>query len=455
MEQKIRDFTTGPILGPLLKFSLPILLALLLHALYGAVDLLIVGKFAATQDVSGVSVGSQVMMTASSFVSSLAMGTTILLSQKIGEGDRASGGRIIGATVVLFVGIGAILMAALPVFSAQLAMAMNAPEEAFEETRQYIMICGLGSVMVVAYHVLGSILRGLGDSQTPLMTVAIASVCNILADLLLVAVFHMGAAGAAIATVGSQTLSVAISLLVLRRRKLPFSFGKSDLLRPDWKSLGRIVRFGIPIALQDFMVGLSFLVNLSIVNKLGLVASAGVGVAEKVCMIIMLVPIAFMQAMSAYVAQNFGAGKMDRANRGLRVAIGISVAFGAVMGSVAFFRGDWLCSVFARDDGVIQAGFEYLRAYGIDCLLTSFLFCFLGYFNGLGRTGFVMIQGLISAFLVRIPIAYFMSIRYGRLFQIGLSVPASTLAQIIMCVVCFVLIRRKSRRAPETPAPQG
>jgi Na+-driven multidrug efflux pump len=170
-------------------------------------------------------------------------------------------------------------------------------------------------------------------------------------------------------------------------------------------------------------------------------------------MIIMLVPIAFMQSMSAYVAQNYGAGRMDRAVKGLRIAIAVSVAFGAVTGSLAFFRGDLLCSVFARDDGVIAAGFEYLRAYGIDCLLTSFLFCFVGYFNGLGKTGFVMLEGIVSAFAVRIPIAYFMSIRYGTLFAIGLSVPLSTLSQIIMCFIYFAILRRKDRNAPVDALP--
>ena len=445
MEQKITTFTEGPILGPLLRFSLPVLFALLLQSLYGAVDLLIVGKFAATQDVSGVSVGSQLMMTASSVVSSLAMGTTILLGQKIGMGEQKSGGRIIGATVVLFVGIGVILTAALPIFSGRLAAAMNAPAEAFRETRQYIMICGLGSVMIVAYHIFGGILRGLGDSKTPLMTVAIACGCNVLADLLLVAVFHMGAAGAAIATVGSQTVSVLISIWVLSRRKLPFEFGLRNIFHPDWRMLGRILRFGTPIALQDFMVGFSFLVNLSIVNKLGLNASAGVGVAEKVCMIIMLVPIAFMQSMSAYVAQNYGAGRLGRAVQGLRITIGLSLVFGAVMGSFAFFRGDLLCAVFANDEAVIAAGAEYLKAYGIDCLLTSFLFCFVGYFNGLGKTGFVMLQGIVSAFAVRIPVAYFMSIRFGTLFAIGLSVPISTFSQIVMCFIFFAIVQKKER----------
>ena len=440
MEQ-IKDFTRGPILRPLLAFSMPILLALFLQALYGAVDLLVVGKYALARDVSGVAVGSQIMQTVTGLVSSFAMGTTILLGQKIGAGRRDEGGRIIGTSVVIFFLVGAALTVLVPLLSAALARAMNAPEEAFAETRRYIAICGFGSVMIVAYNVLGSVMRGLGDSRTPLMTVAIASACNIAGDLLLVAGLHMGAAGAAIATVVSQTLSVLISLLILGRRTLPFSFTRRDI-RIDRGILRRIVRFGTPIALQDLLVGLSFLVILAIVNTLGLTASAGVGVAEKVCAFIMLIPLAFMQAMSAYVAQNHGAGENARAERGLRIAVLVSTAFGAGMFWAAFFHGDLLCGIFARDADVIAAGFDYLRAYGIDCLLTCFLFCFIGFYNGLGRTGFVMLQGIAAAFLIRIPVAYLMCKMTGRLFYIGLGIPCSTVFQIILCFIYFGRIRR-------------
>ena len=443
MEQ-IKDFTKGPILGPLLSFSMPILLALFLQALYGAVDLLVVGKYALAQDVSGVAVRSQIMQTVTGLVSSFAMGTTVLLGQTIGAGRREEGGRIIGTSTVIFFLVGAALTVLLPLLAAALAKAMNAPAEAFAETRQYIAICGFGSVMIVAYNVLGSIMRGLGDSRTPLMTVAIASACNIAGDLLLVAGLHLGASGAAMATVASQTVSVLISLLILRRRTLPFSFARQDI-RIELPILRRIVRFGTPIALQDLLVGLSFLVILAIVNTLGLTASAGVGVAEKVCAFIMLIPIAFMDAMSAYVAQNHGAGKNDRAERGLRIAILVSTAFGALMFWAAFFHGDLLCGIFARDADVIAAGFDYLRAYGIDCLLTCFLFCFIGFFNGLGETGFVMLQGTAAAFLIRIPVAWWMSRATGRLFYIGLGVPCATVVQIIACFVFYAHIRRKEK----------
>ena len=434
------DFTRGPIVRPLLQFSMPILFALFLQALYGAVDLMVVGKFAQAQDVSGVAIGSQIMHTVTGLISSLAMGTTILLGQKLGEGDTKLGGKIIGTSIVLFFAAGAVLTLLIPLCSGKLAALMNAPAEAFDQTSRYIAICGAGSLMIVAYNVLGSIMRGLGDSATPLMTVAIASVCNIAGDLFLVAGLHLGAAGAALATVSSQTISVLISLVILRRRTLPFSFSRRDI-RNEPAILSRIVRFGAPIALQDLLVGLSFLVVLAIVNTLGLIASAGVGVAEKVCAFIMLIPAAFMQAMSAFVAQNHGAGKNERAVQGLRIAIGLSTAFGIAMFCLSFFRGDLLCGAFSSDADVVAAGFDYLKAYGIDCLLTCFLFCFIGFYNGLGRTGFVMLQGIASAFLIRIPVAYIMCRMTGRLFYIGLGIPCSTVFQIIMCFIYYGKIK--------------
>ena len=205
------NFTEGKIIGPLLRFAGPILFALFLQSMYGAVDLLIVGKFADAADVSAVSTGSQIMMTLTNLVSSLAMGMTILLAQKIGEKKPEEGGRIIGSGILLFLLIGILMTILASGLSPQLAALMNAPEEAFDLTTSYIRICGLGMIVIIAYNLIGSIFRGIGDSQTPLITVLIACLCNIAGDLLLVAVFHMGTSGAAIATVFAQLVSVVIS----------------------------------------------------------------------------------------------------------------------------------------------------------------------------------------------------------------------------------------------------
>lgn len=446
MKNDRNNFTSGPILGPLIRFSLPILLALFLQALYGAVDLFVVGKFALDEDVSGVAVGSQIMTMFTNLISSFSMGATVLLGRKIGEGDRESGGRIIGTSILMFMTVGLVLTAAIPLLSGHLTALMQAPEESFLNTREYIFVCGAGSIMIVAYNAIGSIMRGMGDSRTPLITVAIATVVNIAGDLLLIAGLHMGSTGAALATVTAQTVSVIISLIILSRREFPFTFTKNDLRieRPFMKS---IIRLGTPIAVQDLLVGVSFLFLMAIVNTLGLIASAGVGVAIKVCAFIMLAPSAFMQSMSAYVAQNYGAGRIDRAMKGLKIAIGISMLFGLFMFWLSFFHGDLLCRFFNNNPDIIAAGYDYLKAYGIDCLLTCFLFCFIGFYNGLGYTGFVMVQGISAAFLIRIPFAWMMCRMTGRLFYIGLGIPCSTVFQILLCFAFFAYIKKNHSSA--------
>ncbi|MBR6119581.1 MAG: MATE family efflux transporter [Oscillospiraceae bacterium] len=447
---KENNFTQGRILLPLLRFMLPVFLAMLLQAMYGAVDLLIVGQFARSLDVSAVSTGSQMMMTITNLVVSFAMGTTILLGQRIGEGRGREGGQVVGSSICLFGVIALALTLLTPLLAGPLSDLMNAPAEAFEATVSYIRICGLGSVFIIAYNLIGSIFRGIGDSKTPLVTVLIACVCNIAGDLLLVAVFHLGAAGAAAATVAAQALSVLISLLMLRKKSLPFSFSRADL-RFRGSIIRRVTTLGLPIALQDLLVGISFLVLLAIVNKLGLTPSAGVGVAERVCGFIMLIPSAFMQAMAAFVAQNFGAGQYDRAKKALGYAIGVSSLLAVGMFALSFWRGDLLSGVFSKDPAVIAASADYLKAYAIDCLLTCFLFCFIGFFNGIGMTRFVMIQGIVGSFLVRIPVAFLMSREDPvSMFHIGLATPCSTVLQVLLCLGCFRLVNRR-RGAGPTP----
>lgn len=442
--RKENDFTTGGILTPLLRFMVPVFIAMLLQSMYGAVDLLIVGQFAHSLDVSAVSTGSQMMMTITGLVTSFAMGTTILLGHRIGMGHGKEGGEVVGSSICLFGVIALVFTGFLPLLAAPLSRVMNAPAEAFSATVSYLRICGFGSVFIVAYNLLGSIFRGIGDSATPLLTVLIACVFNIAGDLLLVGVCKMGTAGAAIATVAAQGVSVVISLLLLRRRELPFAFSRSDI-RFQGAIIRRVTTLGLPIALQDLLVWISFLVLLAIVNDLGLTPSAGIGVAERVCGFIMLIPSAFMQAMAAFVAQNIGAGRFDRAKKALGCAICVSMLPAAAMFVLNFWRGDLLAGVFSRDPAVIAAGADYLKAYAIDCLLTCFLFCFIGFFNGVGNTKFVMIQGIVGAFLVRVPVAFLMSREVPvSMFHIGLATPCSTVLQVCLCLICFISLNKNS-----------
>lgn len=291
---------------------------------------------------------------------------------------------------------------------------------------------------------------GLEIQKAPLIAVGIACVFNIIGDLFFVSVLHLGASGAAIATVIAQFISVVISFFIIRMKKLPFELNRTHL-KIKKNCAMNIIRIGSPIALQDFLVGISFLVMLAIVNSIGVTESAGVGVAEKVCAFIMLVPAAFMQSMSAFVAQNHGAGHIDRAIRTLRTGIAVSVFFGIVMFFVTFFHGDLLAGIFSNKSDTVADAFDYLKAYAIDCLLTCFLFCFIGFYNGIARTKFVMIQGIIGAFLVRIPVAFLMQhIGGGSLFLIGLATPCSTILQIIMCFAVYIHFKKSIARISDT-----
>lgn len=445
LRENNNPFVSGPILKPLIRFALPVLLALFLQVMYSAVDMWVVGQFSAAVDVSAVSTGGQVLATLTMMVTGLSMGITILVGQYIGQQRPREAGAAIGSGIASFLLVGLIFTAAAVSLSGPIASLLNAPAEAFEETVQYIRICTGGFVFIVAYNILGSIFRGIGDSRMPLITVAIACAINIGLDLLFVAVFDMGAAGAACATVIAQAVSVGLSYFIIRRRRLPVVMERRDI-RFDWHIIGRIMKLGVPIALQDTLVSISFLVLLGIVNAISLEASAGMGVAERLIGFILLVPSAFMQSMSAFVAQNIGAAKPERARTALRYGVLLSLAMGVLMAWLSFFHGDTLAMLFDKETAIVEQAYDYLRAYSFDCLLTSFLFCFIGYFNGCGRTFFVMLQGLIGAFCVRIPVAYFVSRLSGvTLFHIGLATPVSTVVQILICLAYFLNMRRKEK----------
>lgn len=335
-KQQENTFVQGKILQPLIVFALPVLFTLFLQAMYSAVDLLIVGKFASPADVSAVSTGSQIMMTLTNLVSSFAMGTTILLGQQIGCGERKNGGRTVGT---------------------------------------------------------------------------------------------------AIATVAAQVVSVVVSLAVIRKKELPFEMHRTDI-RLHGKTLRRTAGLGAPIALQDLLVSVSFLIILAIVNAMGVTASAGVGVAEKVCAFIMLIS-------SAFVAQNYGAGCMDRARKALHYGAAVSFVIGVGMFFLTYFHGDLLAGIFSSDAEVIAAAADYLRSYAIDCLFTSIFFCYTGYYNGIGQTRFVMLQGIAGAFGVRVPVSYLISrTANATLFHIGLATPLSSIVQLFLCLGFMVYLKK-------------
>lgn len=442
MNQSV-NLTQGPIYRSLLRFVLPVLAAMFLQSLYGGVDLFVVGRFAQTVDVSGVASGSIFIQTISMVVTSLATGVTVVIGQRIGEGKREEAGRAVTSGIVIFGVIAVVVTLIVALLPERLSAMMNAPEEAFPQTVQYIRICGIGSVFIIGYNLLGAVFRGIGDSKTPLMAVGIACVLNIIGDLIFVAGLGMGAAGAALATVIAQALSVVISLALIARKDLPFTVQK-----PEKGLICEELRTGAPLGLQELLVGISFVVVQTSVNGISLTASAGVGVGEKVCAFCSIVPMGFMQAVAAFVAQNMGAQKPERAKRAAAYAMATSMAVCIVISLFTFFRGDLLAGIFESDRAVIAAAHDYLKSYAVDFILASVLFSLVGYFDGCGRTLFVMVQGLVGALLVRVPYVLTVSKLPGvSLFAVGMGTPAATTVQLLLFLVFWLVLRAKKKAA--------
>ena len=353
------DFTQGSILKKLCRFMLPVLGALILQAAYGAVDLLVVGRFGSTSGLSAVSTGSQVLNLVTFVVTQLAMGVTVLIARYIGEKREKEIGAVLGGAAVVFTILAGCLFVLLVLFARPISVLMQAPQEALALTTSYVRICGCGILFIVAYNVLSAVFRGLGDSRSPLLFVLVACLVNVVGDLLLVAGLHLDAAGAALATVLAQAVSVVCALAILRRKKLPFTFRKSDVRLNE--QCRRFLAIGLPLALQEFLTQLSFLALCAFVNRLGLAASSGYGVASKIVSFVMLVPSALMQSMASFVAQNIGASNVKRAKKSMFTGIAVGVAFGIVMFALVLLKGDVLAGLFSTDAEVVRRGFEYLR----------------------------------------------------------------------------------------------
>lgn len=445
-KKKELSFIEGPVFAALIRFALPVLGALILQAAYGAVDLMVVGQFGDASSISAVGTGSAFMQMVTFVITSLAMGSTVIIGQHIGEGKPQKAGDAVGTTIILFAIIGIALTILLEIFAGGLMTLLQVPEASYDKAVTYVRICSGGILIIIAYNVISGVLRGVGNANLPFIFVGIACVVNIIGDLLFVGVFHMDAAGAALATVLAQLVSVIASLFVLRRQSLPVSFSLQQC-KIYGNELKKILNVGIPIALQEGMVQISFLVINTIINNMGLMPSAGYGVAQKIISFIMLVPSSVMQTVSAFVAQNIGARKRDRAKKGFFTAIISGCTVGIFIFLAGFFGGGLMSSVFTSDAQVMAQSVLYLKGFSADCILTCILFSSIGYFNGSGNSIPVMIQGISSAFLIRIPVSILMSkLPHTSLMLVGLATPITTVYGIIFFAVCFALLRRKKNQ---------
>ena len=430
---------------------LPILGALVLQAAYGAVDLLVVGRFGSTSGLSAVSTGSQVLNLVTFVVIQFATAITVLIARYLGEKKPERIGSVIGGAVVVFAGISIILFFLMVVFAHPIAVLVQAPTEAVDLTTSYVRICGSGIFFIVAYNLMAAIFRGLGDSKSPLLFVLVACIVNIVGDLVLVAGLHLDASGAALATVFAQAVSVVCAVILLIKKKLPFKIRRSDFRLND--QCGKFFKIGLPLALQECLTQLSFLALCAFVNRLGLEASSGYGVACKIVNFAMLIPSSLMQSMASFVSQNVGAGNHKRAKRAMFTGIGIGLFFGCFVFALVLLKGDVLSGFFTAESSVIRNAYAYLKGFAPETLLTAVLFSMIGYFNGNDKTLWVMCQGLIQTLLIRLPMSYYMSIQPdASLTKIGLAAPVSTAVGICLNIGFFLWLNRKSAKKVSQPS---
>lgn len=428
-DKHTHDLTRGPIVPTLMRFSLPFLGSSLLQFLYGVVDMVVVGRFSDSAGIAAVNNSSQVMQLVTSLICGIATGGTVLIGQYIGARREREAGRTVGNMILLFALLAALITGALLTLGNGMVTLMQVPEEAVAPARAYLRICGCGTVFIVGYNVVSSILRGIGDSKRPMYFIAISCLLNIFGDLLLVGGFKMGAAGAAVATVAAQAVSFLCALVTLCRSGLPFPVE----VKAQRQKLLKVLQLGVPVALQDMMATLSFIIITVVVNLIGLEQSAAVGVVERLIGFAMVISVAFMSALAVFAAQNMGAGNRDRARRGMWLSIAVS------LGLTLFFFGamelipSWLMRIFTTDPAVIHHGVLYLRTYSLDTLLVCLVFCMNGFFSGCGHTGFTMFNCLFSTFAVRVPLViWFASWPGVTMLQIGIAAPVASAVQILI-----------------------
>ena len=435
-----RELTSGSVMKNLLFFSLPYLLSFFLQTLYGMADLLIIGQYGGVADTTAVSVGSQVMHMLTVMIVGLAMGATVNIGQAVGGKDSRKAALFTGNTVTLFMGLSSVLTLLLLVLRSAIVFAVSTPADAAAGTVDYLTICFIGIPFITAYNIISAVFRGMGDSKSPMYFIAVACAANIALDYLFIGALGMGPAGAALGTVLSQAISVIISLIVIKRRSTGLALTKADI-RPNKQIIGKILKIGIPVAMQDGFIQIAFMVITVIANRRGLNDAAAVGIVEKIIGFLFLVPSSMLSAVSALGAQNIGAQKPERARKTLLYAIFIAAGFGGTVAVIMQFLSSGAVSLFTDSAVVTRLGGECLRGYAWDCLFAGIHFAFSGYFCACGKSGISFMHNMIAILLVRIPGAYFMSSMFpGTLYPMGLATAAGSLLSAIICAAAFIIL---------------
>ena len=442
-----KNLTSGNVLKGVVLFALPYLLSYFLQMLYGMADLFIIGRFGSVGSITAVSNGSQVMYMFTVVIVGLAMGTTVVIGQAIGGRNHKYATKAIGNTITLFIILSVVLTVILLNFIQPIVSVMSTPKEAVNGMVGYLKICFIGLPFITAYNIISSIFRGMGDSKSPMYFIAVACAANIILDYIFIGGLHFGPTGAALGTTLSQAISVIVSLLVILRRTDILL--KKDDFKPDRLTIGEMLRIGIPIAFQNGLIQVAFIIITIIANLRGLNDSAAVGIVEKVMSFLFLIPSSMLSTVSALGAQNIGAKKPERAIKILQYAVVITVVFGIMVSIIVQFTAEPIIALFTNrttNDGakVVYLGAQYFRGYIWDCIFAGIHFSFSGYFCACGKSELSFLHNILAIILVRIPGAYFTSTMFpATLYPMGLATAAGSLLSVFICLIAFTIMYRR------------
>ena len=441
-----KDLTEGSVSRQLLRFSLPFLAAVALQAFYNVADMLIVGWFEGSVGISAVGIGGQITLLIVNLITGLAVGGTVLIAQYAGAKQYQDEKETVGTLFTIY-GLAAVLLTAVLLFLVDpMLRMMSTPAESFAQARDYLNICVAGTVFIFGYNAVSAVLRGMGDSKNPLLFVAIATITNIVLDVLLVGPLHMGAAGAAVATIAAQALSLVLSIVYLSRRDFLFDFKpKSFRIHGDKAKL--LLKIGLPSSVQNTLVSLSFVTLMTLVNGFGLDASAAFNIGGKVNSFAILPGIAMSQAIASMAGQNIGAGRPERALDTMKAGLRINILIALVIcGAILAWPGP-IMSMFNAGEATILAGTDFLRCLSGDAVISSIVFCFNGLFLGGGHTLVTLAVAFTTSILLRVPLAFLLANGAGLgLAGVGLAMTLAPLGGIAFGLIFLRSGRWKTRR---------
>lgn len=437
-----KNLTTGSVFRTIVTFALPYLLSYFLQTLYGMADLFIAGQFIGIDGITAVANGSQVLYMLTVVIVGLAMGATVTIGRAVGANRLDRAAKAIGNVITLFAGIALALTVVLLLNVHNIISLIGVPVEAVEGTAQYLTICYIGIPFIVAYNIISSVFRGMGDSKSPMYFIAVACFCNIVFDYLFMGWLRLGPSGAALGTTLAQAISVTVTLVAIRHRRTGIRLKFGDL-RPDRAMLRGILGIGVPTAVQDGCIQIAFIIITVIANYRGLNDAAAVGVVEKVISALFLVPSSMLATVSAVSAQNIGAGRMERATKTLRYATAITVVYGIVISIVVELTAGSIVGLFTTDATVILLGTQYICSYIVDSIFAGIHFCFSGFFAACGRSYIGFIHNIVAITLVRVPGAYLASKLFpNTLFPMGVAAPAGSLLSVLICLGFYAWLKR-------------